>query len=73
MPPTFDGKVLSYVDLDIDVLVNPDFSYRVLDLDDFEINAERYSYPSEIRTNVQQAVNDLIHLINARKFPFAAQ
>jgi protein associated with RNAse G/E len=73
MPPTFDGKVLSYVDLDIDVLVNPDFSYRVLDLDDFEINAKRYSYPAEIRTNVQQAVNDLIHLIDSRKFPFDAQ
>ncbi len=27
---------LSYVDLDIDVLVDPDLTYRILDLEDFE-------------------------------------
>ena len=35
-PPQFDGRVLSYIDLDIDVLVAPDLTYRILDLDDFE-------------------------------------
>ena len=29
-PPTFDGKTLSYVDLDLDILVAPDFSYQIL-------------------------------------------
>src|SRR3954452_12969094 len=32
-PPKFDGLTLTYVDLDIDVLVHCDFSYRILDLD----------------------------------------
>ena len=32
----FDGQILSYIDLDIDILVEPDISYRMLDLEDFE-------------------------------------
>src|SRR6185503_4087998 len=37
-PPQFDGRVLSYIDLDVDVLVAPDLTYKFLDEDDFEQN-----------------------------------
>lgn len=70
MTPLFDGLVLSYVDLDIDVLVKPDFSYQVLDLEDFEENARAYHYPQEVRKNAQAALTDLIRLIETRSFPF---
>ena len=70
MPPNFDGQVLSYIDLDIDVLVKPDFSYQVLDLEDFEANARAYDYPSEVRENAHAALADLIQLIETRSFPF---
>ena len=69
-PPSFDGRVLSYIDLDIDVLVAPDFTYRVLDIDDFEENAKRYAYPDEVQANARQALAELISLIEARAFPF---
>ena len=48
MPARFDGRVLSYVDLDIDVLVAPDFSYQILDEDEFTANAVRFNYPAAI-------------------------
>ena len=70
LPPTFDGKVLKYIDLDIDVLVQPDLSYEVLDVDDFETNAKLYSYPAEIRDNAYRALKELIHLVEQRAFPF---
>ena len=70
VPPTFDGQVLSYVDLDIDILVEPDFSYRIVDLDDFESNAERYSYSLETRTSAKRALSELVDLIEKRYFPF---
>jgi protein associated with RNAse G/E len=69
-PPSFDGRVLSYIDLDIDVLVAPDFTYQVLDLNDFEENARRYSYPKEVQANAHRALTELIALIEARTFPF---
>jgi protein associated with RNAse G/E len=70
MPPSFDGRVLSYVDLDIDVLVKPDFSYRVLDLEDFEQNASRYGYSAEVQEEAHVALAELISLIETRSFPF---
>jgi uncharacterized protein len=69
-PPQFDGRVLSYIDLDIDVVVEPDLTYRILDEDDFEQNAKLYAYPEEIRENARRALAELIRLIESRSFPF---
>ena len=70
VPPQFDGEVLSYIDLDIDVLVQPNFAYQVLDLEDFERHAQLYQYPEDIKANTHRALNDLINLIETRSFPF---
>lgn len=70
LPPVFDGATLSYVDLDIDILVKPDLRYEVLDLDDFEANAKLYSYPGETQLHAQRAVRELIEMIESRQFPF---
>lgn len=69
-PPRFEEDVLSYIDLDIDILVRPDFSYRVLDEDEFADNIERYHYPTEVQRNARQALTELIALIESRQFPF---
>jgi protein associated with RNAse G/E len=69
-PPSFDGRVLSYIDLDIDVLVAPDLTYKILDLEDFEENARLFVYPQEVQTNAHSALAELTALIEARAFPF---
>jgi len=71
VPPTFDGETLSYVDLDMDILVAPDFSYRLLDVEDFEKNAEHYRYPAELQAKARQAVEELVTLIETKQFPFS--
>ena len=71
MPPRERGKVLSYIDLDIDLLVQPDYSYQVLDLEEFEANAVRYGYSEQLRMQAYQALDEVISLIVARQFPFA--
>jgi protein associated with RNAse G/E len=70
MPPSFDGHVLQYVDLDVDILVKPDFAYQILDLEDFAANARAYNYPFEVRAIAQGAMKKLIQLIETRSFPF---
>ena len=70
VPPQFDGGVLSYIDLDIDVLVEPDLTYKILDEDDFEQNAKRYPYPADVQANARAALADLIQLIESGSFPF---
>jgi len=65
-PPAFDGSILTYVDLDIDVLVESDFSYKILDLEDFETA----QYPAEVQHNARQALEELTSLVETRSFPF---
>ena len=70
LPPRFDGRTLTFVDLDIDVLVAPDFSYRILDEDEFAAHARRYQYPPAVRRGTRRALAQLLALITARSFPF---
>ncbi|MDT5271331.1 MAG: uncharacterized protein QOH49_3517 [Acidobacteriota bacterium] len=69
-PPTLESGALTFVDLDVDVLVQPDYSFEVLDEDEFERHAELYQYPAVYRVNVQEALDELQHLIKNRQFPF---
>jgi len=71
MPPVFENGVLDYVDLDLDVLIWPDFSYQILDREDYSENATRFGYSDEIRMNVNAAMSDVIRLIETREFPFS--
>src|SRR6266849_299421 len=71
MPPKFEDDVLTYVDLDIDILVRPDLSYQVLDLEEFAANGGRYGYSEEIKRQANAAVHELISLIEKRQFPFS--
>ena len=71
VPAKFDGETLSYVDLDLDILVDPDFSYRVLDVEDFERNAKLFGYPEEVKANARQALAELASMIETRAFPFS--
>ena len=70
MPPAFANDVLTYIDLDIDVLVEPNLSYQVLDLEEFAANAARYGYSEEIKLQAHAAVEELISLIEKCEFPF---
>ena len=71
-PPTLDSGVLTFVDLDVDVLVQPDHSFQVLDEDEFERHAQLYAYPASYHIKVKEALDELRHLIENRQFPFDA-
>ena len=70
MPATFDGAVIDYVDLDIDVIRWPDGRVEVLDRDDFEENSITFGYPDDVKKAAENALDDLLALIDSREFPF---
>jgi uncharacterized protein len=70
-PARLADGVLSFVDLDVDVLVNPDYSFTILDEDEFDLHAELYAYPPAYRDNVRQALEELLRLLDSRQFPFS--
>jgi protein associated with RNAse G/E len=73
MPPELENDVLTYVDLDIDILVQPDFHYQVLDQEEFAANAARYGYSEDTKRQADAAVAELIKMIEAHQFPFAGK
>ena len=69
-PPDFLEGELTYIDLDIDIVVQPDFSFQVLDREEFATNARRYGYSDEEKRQAEKAVGVLFSMIEARQFPF---
>ena len=70
MPPVFENDVLDYVDLDLDVLIWPDFRYEVLDKEDFELNSAKYDYSQDTRDKATDSLAELLRVIEKREFPF---
>lgn len=69
-PPTLCGNELDYIDLEIDILVNMDYSYRILDLDDFSLLSEKYSLSDKFKRRIEETLSYLLSQIEKRKFPF---
>jgi protein associated with RNAse G/E len=74
-PVQFDGENLRYVDLQLDVRVfvsEAEWSYTLLDADEFEAARQRYAYPDDLIVRCRRAVDEIVGLIEARAFPFEA-
>ena len=71
MPPTLRNRTLDYVDLDVDILVWPDRSFEILDLDEFQENSVRFGYSDAIRTSVHELVSELTEMLQSDTFPFS--
>lgn len=70
-PPVLsDEGELDYVDLDMDILVGKDLSYEILDRDEFRANTQKYKYPELTVLNALDALQEMVHLIEQRRFPF---
>jgi len=69
-PPQLERNTLSYIDLDIDILVQPDFSFQVLDEDEFETNSIMYGYSEKETSAAHSAVHEVMEMIEQRRFPF---
>jgi len=70
VPPSFHRGTLSYIDLDMDILVATDLTYTILDEDEFATNVLKFNYPREIQQHAFKALEELICLIEQRSYPF---
>lgn len=69
-PPVYRDCILDYIDLDVDVIVWTDFSYEIVDFDEFEANASRFKYSSFLRYKVMESLEEVLKLLAAKSFPF---
>jgi uncharacterized protein len=73
MPPQFNQNVLDYIDLDIDLLVQKNLTFEILDLDEFQDNAKRFQYSDELKIRIQHGLEELLEMVKIRSFPFDYQ
>src|SRR5699024_5894917 len=72
-PCTYTHPRIQYIDFDIDFLVQKDFTFEIVDLDEYEINKQRYSYPPAIQQSIERGIHQLQDLIESRTDPFNEQ
>ncbi len=70
-PPSFDGRHLGYVDLDLDVAVRPDGDIQLLDQDEFELHQRKYGYPPDMIDRAERAAIEVRDLALRHGFPFS--
>lgn len=72
-PAEMIENLLVFTDLDIDVLVAPDFSYSVLDEDEFARHTIEYRYPEDVQRQARASLAELLALIESQRFPFSEE
>jgi protein associated with RNAse G/E len=61
---------LSFVDLDLDLVKRQNEDWQVIDIEEFEVNSSKYSYPPEFKEEAIQLVEELKRKITGKEFPF---
>ena len=73
LPATQTGRIIQFCDLDLDLMVKPDFSSSVRDRKDFQKNSQKMRYPSSVISKAHQGIKLAQTLLTTRQFPFDAR
>ncbi len=68
-PASFDGEVVRWTDLDIDIVVSEQLGIQVDDEDEFEEHQDRFGYPPDLVERVLATQAELLSLAQAAGYP----
>ncbi len=69
-PYVIDGKIIKYIDYDLDLRIFPDGTFKVLDKNEYKYHKMTMRYSDDIDTIVQDSLNRLIRMKEENKIPF---
>lgn len=69
-PSMYDGEALKNIDYDLDIKVNNDFEYSILDEDEYEEHSKEMGYSKDLDYVVHKQMNALRERIERRESPF---
>lgn len=70
LPARITGRVIEFVDLDLDVMVNPDGTHYVRDLEDFKARSAAMGYSEEAKQAAWKGVALALLLVKRKRYPF---
>lgn len=69
-PVLIDEEALKYIDYDLDLKVDSDFSYKILDIYEYKVHQEIMQYPEDIKLILAKEMLNLKARIDKRLVPF---
>lgn len=69
-PPTISENKVDFIDLDLDIFVESNFNFRILDEDEFQENRLKYNYTEKVVKKSVEAIDEVVKMIGNRVFPF---
>ena len=69
-PTIIEGKIIKYIDYDLDLRCFPDGSYKILDESEYEYHKKKMNYSNEIDRIVKNEMDNLIKKYEAKEEPF---
>jgi protein associated with RNAse G/E len=72
-PSFIDDEALKYIDYDLDLRVEGDFSYRVVDIHEFKAHSKQMNYSDKITNILARETLHLRSRIDNQTFPFNHQ
>lgn len=70
LPATVSGREMSFVDLDLDLVIETDYSFSARDFETFERNATTMGYDDTARTSAHEGLALARRLVLERAYPF---
>src|SRR3972149_5126029 len=68
LPARITGRVIEFTDLDLDVMVNPNGSYYVRDLEDFDARSTAMGYSDDARQAAWKGIALALLLVTRKRF-----
>ncbi|MEI7025875.1 DUF402 domain-containing protein [Paenibacillus sp. y28] len=69
-PPYLNKRVLTYIDYDLDVIVNPRGEVQIVDQEEYDAHKLNYHYSDIVDQKVRAGLESLLDLIRQRGSPF---
>ncbi len=68
--PRLNEDVITFIDLDLDLVADRGGEWRLVDEDEFAVNRVRFGYPDDVVAHVWNTIADVKRRIDSGAFPF---
>ncbi len=69
-PYVLDEEALKYIDYDLDIKVFPDYTYRILDRNEYTAHKKKMNYPEKLQAILEAELTTLQSMIENKEGPF---
>lgn len=69
-PSVYDGEAIKNIDYDLDIKVFPDYSYNILDENEYDEHSKKMNYPDDVMQIVEMEMRNLKKMIEENEKPF---